>query len=125
MAQFKSLAKGLNRTHLFDIDTTGFDYTTLAKLLERDGEGHAYTIRGAYINTQSRYYEKSPLLALDDIYVNLPQHQLEDVETMREDPAYVQGINEGRLGFIIESYMIDDSIYYKAQFVDMKDGAMI
>lgn len=121
----KSLAKGLNRTHLFNIDTTEFKYTTLQKLLERDGEGKAYTIRGAYINTQSRYYDRSPLLAIDDVYVNLPQHQLEDVETMREDPAYVQGINEGRLGFIIEPYMIDDAIYYKAQFVDMKDGAMI
>ena len=121
----KSLASGLNKSHLFNIDTTDFKFINLQKLLERDGESKVYTIRGAYISTKSRYNDEAPLLALDDIYVNLPQHQLEDVKTMRDDPAYVQGINEGRLGFIIEPYMIDDAIYYKAQFVDMKDGAMI
>ena len=124
----KSLARGLNKERVFNVDTSDFDYIKLADLYERDGEGASYVIRGAYIGTKSEYADESPLLAIDDFYVNLPQHQLDVVKDILSDRVYINAINNGQLGFYIESY--DKKLKsgavktcYKAIFIDIDAGA--
>ncbi|MBO5921331.1 MAG: hypothetical protein J6Q48_02970 [Bacteroidaceae bacterium] len=124
----KSLAKGLNKERVFNVDTSDFDYIKLADLYERDGEGASYVIRAAYIGNKSEYADESPLLAIDDFYVNLPQHQLDVVKDILSDRVYINAINNGQLGFYIEAY--DKKLKsgavktcYKAIFIDIDAGA--
>lgn len=123
-----SLAKLLNKERLFTVDTSSFEYTNLENLFERDGEGKAYKIRGAYIGTKSEYADESPILAIDDCYVNLPQFQLDAVKEILGNKILISGVNDGKLGFIIETYEKKlksgaVKLCYKATFVDLADGA--
>lgn len=125
-----NLAKYLNVERVFDVDTSSFDFINLKSLYERDGDGMVYTIRGAYISTKSEYAEESPLLAIDDMYVNIPQHQLPVVKMMLADKKFIKAINSGELGFVIEQYNKklksgQIKVCYKAIIVDIDAGAMI
>lgn len=126
---FTSFAS-FNRERLFDVDTSDFDYVKLKDLYERDGDDEIYTIRGIYIGTKSEYADESPLLALDDTYVNLPQHQLLDIKEMLNSKQAINCINAGGAGFRIEKYTKklksgQKKVCYKAVWVDIEDGAEI
>lgn len=123
---FSSFAS-FNRERLFDIDTSDFDYIKLKDLYERDGHDHIYTVRGIYIGTKSEYAEESPLVAIDDFYVNLPQFQLLEIKEMLNSKQAINCINNGGAGFIIEEY--DKKLKsgtkkkcYKAVWVDIVSG---
>lgn len=108
-----SFSKKFNKSRLFDIDTSNFEYCNLEDLyhdaLTRcDGDTVeasevVYTIRGVYINTKS-LYDPAPVIATDDCYVNLPSHMTETCMAMLADPACIKAINEGRCGFTIYQY---------------------
>lgn len=110
----------LNKTRVFDIDTSAFEYYDLKALFEEEGPDHIWTIRGAYIGTKSIYDDETPLLALDDRYVNLPVHQLEAVKAILADPKLIAQIKRGEAGFKIETYFQKrfQKQCYSAIFVD-------
>lgn len=93
-----------NKERLFDVDTSGFDYVNLEDLFEENGEDHVYKITGVYIGTKSTFDDESPIIAIEDTYVNLPQHQLPEVKAMLADKAAIKAINDGQAGFVIDSY---------------------
>lgn len=93
-----------NKERLFDVDTSGFDYVNLEDLYQANGEDQVYKITGVYIGTKSMYDDEAPLLATEDTYVNLPQHQLPEIKAMLADKAAIRAINEGQAGFVIDSY---------------------
>lgn len=126
---FTSFAS-FNRERLFDVDTSDFEYIKLKDLYERDGEDEIYVIRGIYIGTKSEFADESPLLALDDCYVNLPQFQLLDVKEMLNSKQAINCINNGGAGFRIEKYTKklksgSKKVCYKAIWLDIEDGAEI
>lgn len=92
-----------NAARKFDIDTTGFDYLSLEDLMNRDGEGQEYIVRGMYINTKG-LYEAAPVVALDSEYVNLPSHLTAVCEQILDDPRSVQAIRDGKCGFKVRTY---------------------
>lgn len=102
MAKFNFAS--FNKERLFDVDTSGFDYVNLEDLYSRDGGDTVYRVKGVYIGTKSQYDDETPLIAIDDCYVNLPQHQLPDIKNMLANKTAIAGINEGELGFVIDSY---------------------
>lgn len=105
MAKF-SFGKKYNSEKLFNIDTENFDYMSLedlAKATENSEEVPVFVIRGIYINRKS-LYDPSPVIALDDCYVNLPSHLLPACDEMLHDRIAIDAINEGRCGFRIEMY---------------------
>jgi len=122
---FTSFAS-FNRERLFDIDTSGFDYYKLRDLYEVDGEGKEYIIRGLYLGTKSDFAELSPIVALDDKYVNLPQFQLEEVQDMLNSKFAVAAINRGEGAFKIEKYTkklkTGSRVCYKAVWCDAASG---
>lgn len=89
-----SFSKRFNTEKLFNIDTTDFEYRSLEELAEYG----VYVVRGIYINKKS-LYEPSPVIALDDCYVNFPAHLLDVCQEMISDRAVVDAINEGHCGF--------------------------
>lgn len=105
MARF-SFSKKFNTEKLFNIETEDFEYMSLedlAKATENSEEPVVFIIRGIYINRKS-LYDPSPVVALDDTYVNLPSHLLPACEEMLHDRLAVDAINQGRCGFRIEKY---------------------
>ena len=97
----------LNKERVFDFDTTKIsgNYTNLEQLQARDGEDVKYQIKGAYISTKSEYNDESPIIALEDTYVNLPQHQLTEVKEMLASKNAIAAINGGFAGFVIRKYV--------------------
>ena len=105
MARF-SFSKKFNTEKLFNIETEDFEYMSLedlAKATASSEEPVVFIIRGVYINRKS-LYDPSPVVALDDCYVNLPSHLLPACEEMLHDRLAVDAINQGRCGFRIEKY---------------------
>lgn len=93
-----------NKVRLFTIDTQEFDYVSLEDLYQENGPDAVYCVRGLYIGTKSTYADESPLLATDKEYVNLPQHQLDEIKNMLADPRAIEAINNGHAGFVIEQF---------------------
>ena len=118
--------ESFNRERLFDIDTSGFKYYKLRELYEEDGEGKEYVICGLYISNKSEYAEESPIAALEDRYVNLPEFQLPEVKEMLESKAAVAAINRGEGAFKIEKYIKKlkkgSRTCYKAVWCDAASG---
>ena len=101
-----SFSKRFNTEKLFNIDTTDFEYHSLEELTEQPGdepEDRVYVVRGIYINKKS-LYDPSPVIALDDCYVNFPAHLLDVCQEMISDRAAVDAINEGHCGFRVTKY---------------------
>lgn len=115
-----------NRERLFDIDTTGFEYFKLRDLYEADGEDVVYVIRGIYLGTKSEFADESPIVALDDRYVNLPQFQLAEIKEMLASKYAISAINRGEGGFKIQKYIkklkTGSRVCYKAVWVDVASG---
>lgn len=106
-----------NKKQLFTGAPKGVNnYTDLAALFKKNGADKKYCIRGLYINTKSNFDPEAPTALLDDCYVNLPVHQLDEVKQIIGDAAAVVAINNGQAGFIIETYHQDryDKDCYKA-----------
>ena len=101
-----SFSKRFNTEKLFNIDTADFEYHSLEELTEQPGdepEDSVYVVRGIYINKKS-LYDPSPVIALDDCYVNFPAHLLDVCQEMISDRAVVDAINEGHCGFRVTKY---------------------
>jgi hypothetical protein len=106
MAQF-TFSKKYSTKKLFNIETENFEYRTLEDLylnMQASEEPHTpFVIRGVYINNKG-LFEPTPVIALDDCYVNLPAHLTETCNRMIQDPQTVVAINQGHCGFRIEKY---------------------
>lgn len=108
-----SFSKKFNKSRLFNVDTSNFEYYNLEDLFNEElevcsGDVEAasefvYVIRGVYINTKS-LYDPAPVIALDDRYVNLPSHMTEACMAMLADPVCIKAINDGKCGFKIYTY---------------------
>lgn len=124
MAKF-NFSKKFNTQKVFNIETANFEYISLEELLHgaKNDDGvpvEVFTVRGIYINNKG-LYEAAPVLALDDIYVNLPSHLTEPCREMLANPQAVAEINAGHLGFKIEKYYKEryQKDCYSVEWVDL------
>lgn len=111
MAQFSFNQFNKERQFTFDVQAinnahpdVADRYTNLESLYKENGADKVYQFHGCYINTKSEFAEEAPVIALDTIYVNLPQHQLKEIKSMMADPNAVKAINAGYAGFTIRPY---------------------
>ena len=102
MAFRYSFASEYNREKLFNIDTSNFEYFDLDDIFDGD-ETKVYPCNGIYISTKG-YYGEHPVVAMDDKYVNLPQHMMDMVKDILNDKRAVKAINDGTVGFTIYTY---------------------
>lgn len=108
-----SFSKKFNKSRLFNIDTSNFEYRNLEDLYNEALEccqgdveaasGVVFPIRGVYINTKS-LYDPAPVIATDNCYVNLPSHMTQTCMDMLADPNCIIAINSGKCGFTIYEY---------------------
>ena len=95
--------KKFNVQRLFDVDTSEFDYIGLDEAAEKYGEGNQILVKGVYINEKSQF-GPAPLVATEEEYINLPQHQLDKVREMLANGEAIKAINRDELAIVIESY---------------------
>lgn len=98
-------------------------YTNLEELYKKNGPDKVYQIKALYINTKSEFAEEAPVLALADVYVNIPAHQLSAIKEMINDKNAVRAINMGFAGFTIRTYEKDrkgkTQTYYSALWTEV------
>lgn len=93
-----------NKERLFDVNTAGFEYYSLEDLYNHNRKDRVYQVRGLYIGTKSDFDPEVPIVALDDRYVNIPVHQLSEVQAMISNKAAIRAIRDGECGFTIATY---------------------
>ena len=122
----------------FDYRTDDWDFKdesiwrSLEDLYKEYGEYHVFQIKGAFIKDQTEqkkagkaFNDKAPVVIIEDHPVNIPQHQLKDVEEMLNTPEMVEAINNGEGGFMIRTYIAKDygnKVCYAATWVDYESG---
>ena len=84
------------------------EYKTLEELFKEFGEEMVYQVKGVYVNTNSEYYPETPLVMINDWYVNIPQHQLIQIKRMLDNDECMAAIKEGKLGFTIQKYFQEE-----------------
>ena len=91
-----------NKLRLFDHELPEkAEYFKIEELVKKGIE--EVTVRGFYINFKS-YYGPSVVLVTDDYYINLPQHFVETVKGIEQDPQAVALINQGKVKAEFYSY---------------------
>jgi len=105
------------------VDTKDFEYFGLKDLLERDGEGTEYILKGLFINRNKsekelKDYGPSVVAILDDCLVNLPVHLLEEVEGILKDEEDIESIKSGMVHFTIRTYESHGKTCYSPNWVD-------
>lgn len=105
------------------VDTKDFEYFGLKDLLERDGEGAEYILKGLFINRNKsekelKEYGPSVVAILDDCLVNLPGHLLEEVEGILKDEEDIESIKAGMVHFTIRTYESHGKTCYSPNWVD-------
>ena len=122
MAFRYSFASEFNRDKLFDIDTSNFEYFNLDDIWDGN-EDTVYPCNGIYISTKG-YYGKHPVIAMDDKYVNLPEHMMDMCNDILNDKRAIKAINDGLVGFTIYTYIQKrfGTTCYSIRWVDIKPG---
>ncbi len=105
------------------VDTKDFEYFGLKDLLERDGEGTEYILRGLFINKNKsekelKEYGPSVVAILDDCLVNFPGHLAEEVEGILKDEEDIAEIKSGSVHFTIRTYESHGKTCYSPNWVD-------
>lgn len=100
MARF---ASKFNKTRKFDVDTSKFEYESMADLFNEHGKDKVYPLTAIYINSKSKFGD-APVLATDTCFVNAPSHMLDTAKEILADDEAVAAINNGEVGFTIYAY---------------------
>ena len=98
-----SFAARHNKGSVFNCNTEGFDYYSLATLYDDNGPEEVYPIQGLYINRKSEYGD-APVAICERYFVNLPQHMTEEVEMILKTIEDIEAISAGKVGFTIDQY---------------------
>lgn len=115
-----SFAKRFNKEKKFAIDTTGFNYASLADLYNQNGAECVYPLTAIYINTKGKYQD-APVFATDSFFVNIPSHMIDVANEILHDEEAIASINGGEVGFKIYAYRNNrySKDCYGVDFVDM------
>jgi len=101
----------------FDIPDT-HDFVKLEDLYNENGSGEGYVIMMFFINTKGLYGD-NPVIATPNELVNIPNHMLDTMKEMRNDPEVINAINRAELGFKIYTYENAYGVNYSIQFIDL------
>lgn len=99
-------ANRFNKGRKFDVDTTNFQYESLADLFNRNGKDKVYKLTAIYINRKGKFGE-APVFATEDCFVNAPSHMVEVVNEILTDDEAIASINRGEVGFKIYPYVAE------------------
>lgn len=99
--------ENLNYERKFDYDVTNIrgKYTDCEEMFTKYGSEKVFRVNALYISTASKYDPEKPMAALDETYLNLPVHLLDEVKGILNDKEACQQINNGEVGVSFYSYI--------------------
>lgn len=92
------------------------NFKTLKELYETNGADCKYRFRGFYVNTKGKFGD-APAAYLDNCICNFPSHMLADMKEF--DEVDIEDINNGKVGFMIETYEKNSKTCYGINWIDM------
>lgn len=122
-----------NKTR-FDYDAVTTDwgkdrYKKVHEIFDPKNPNKIFTVRGMFTIKKDEKHpdminDESPVVTIDDAWVNVPQHQLEEVKDILSDPAAIEYINQGKCGFILRPYETPKrkETCYSLKWVDIPSG---
>lgn len=104
---------------LFDYDAPDtHEYTDLAGLVKQYGINAIYTVNAIYVNKKGKFGD-TPVIATDNELVNAPQHLMNTVHEIFNDPDSISMINRKQVGFKVYEYTNKYGINYGLEWVDL------
>lgn len=123
-----------NKTR-FDYDAVTMEwgkdkYIKVADLFDNDNPDKVYIIRSAFIikkdpeKNPDMINEEEAVVTIDDHFVNVPHHQLPEVQAMLADSDACDYINKGMAGFVLRPYETSKrkELCYQMKWVDVPSG---
>ena len=100
-------------TDIFNLKgkTDGFKFEKLSEF----ADGTKFTLQGFYINTKAQF-GTHPVAITSNCLISLPQHTLEPVNAIMNDPDAVEYIKSGKAIMIVESYTNDRGTFKSVKF---------
>lgn len=80
------------------------EYLKLEELYKKNGKSAVYQIKNIWINTNSDYYEETPVAEIGECNVNIPHHQLPIIKNILKSAEAMETIENGEAGFTIREY---------------------
>jgi len=78
-------------------------------------DGTKFTLQGFYINTKSQFGQH-PVAVTTSCMISIPQHTLETVQSIMNDPQAVEYIKSGKAQMIVESYTTNRGKFKSVKF---------
>lgn len=107
---------------IYDVDTTGFEFMKLEKVLteiDNGASGVVHLVNGLFV-TPSPYGDQGVLInASLKALINLPIHMTPVVEKINNDAEAIDAINNGKVGFIVDTYNSHEKTCFSIKFVDL------
>lgn len=114
-----SFASRHNKVNRWNINTKGFEYRKIKDLVAEDGENVVYKVRGVMLNRGGKYGD-SPLVILENCFVNLPKHMAEEVSVIIDSAEDREAIQSGHVGIVFYSYVsASGNVCYSAKWADL------
>lgn len=89
-------------------------YTSLEELFEQYGPDHVFVGRALWIRyaklddkgniIDGSMYKENPVVTIEGVHVNIPQHQLKQVKAMLDSESIIDEVDAGHFGFKIREY---------------------
>lgn len=103
------------------------NYVKLQDLYEGNSPDEIYIVRGCFINPKSQFVSKvthrkeAGVIMLDEVLVNVPDHQIGAILSILENPEACAAINAGLCGFTIRKYWQSqfNKDCYSIDFIDI------
>ena len=96
---FMGFAAAHNHGARFSINTEGFEFRKITEFpLETE-----MTVRGALISKGGKYGDSASII-LDDCFMNIPKHMVDDVKDLVSNPEAIEQVEAGLLACSIYEY---------------------
>ena len=100
---------------IFDINIKEFPYMSLYKV----DEEKTYKVNGMYIKSDGQH-GPYPIIISDGILIGLPEHLIDEVKAILNDPEDIATIKAGKVGFKVRKYQDKSGTERKSiDWVDM------
>lgn len=100
----------------FKFNSDDLPFTTLDEYVKTSMD--SFVVREVFINPKAKFGAR-PAVVSDKFKMNLPKHFVKDIEKILATPEMIEAINNGKCGFVPETYEKDGKTYNSGKFFDI------